>query len=172
VLIVVLALGHPLVLFVWDARFLGLLDVVSAPMPAELAVLSVVALLLLVATSLWRTTLRLSYPAWQALHAVLALVVAGAALTHVVLIGYYADQLWEQGSWIAYTAAFVWIGVYVRIVKPLQRYRRRLVVVEVTEEAAGSHAWYSRPPPRPRRARSPSRPANSRGSWWAAHRSR
>ncbi|GAY08046.1 FAD/NAD(P)-binding oxidoreductase [Pseudonocardia sp. N23] len=139
VLIVVLALGHPTVLFVWDSRFLGLLDVVSAPMRAKLAVLSVVALLVLVATSIWRTTLRLSYPAWQTLHAGLALVVAGAALAHVIMIGYYVDQRWEQVLWIAYTAAFVWVGVYVRVVKPIGRYRRRFRVVAVTAEGGGSH---------------------------------
>ncbi|MGD9988109.1 ferredoxin reductase family protein [Pseudonocardia sp.] len=139
VLIVVLALGHPTVLFVWDSRFLGLLDVVSAPVRAKLAVLSVVALLVLVATSVWRSTLRLSYPAWQALHAGLALVVAGAGLAHVIMIGYYVDQRWEQALWIAYTAAFVWVGVYVRVVKPIGRYRRRFRVVAVTKEAGGSH---------------------------------
>ena len=139
VLIVVLALGHPIILFVWDSRFLGLLDVVTAPLRAQLAVLSVVALLALVATSIWRTTLRLSYPAWQALHAALALVVAGAALGHVIGIGYYVDQRWEQVLWIAYTAAFVWVGFAVRVVKPIRRYRRRFRVVAVTEEAGGSH---------------------------------
>jgi predicted ferric reductase len=56
----------------------------------------------------------------------------------VLLIGYYVDQPWEQVLWIAYTAAFVWVGVYVRVVKPIQRFRRRLLVVRVTEEAGGS----------------------------------
>lgn len=140
VLIVVLALGHPVVLFVWDSRFLGLLDVVDAPVRAKLAVLSVVALLALVATSIWRTTLRLSYPAWQALHAGLALVVAGAALAHVIMIGYYVDERWEQALWIAYTAAFVWVGFYVRVVKPIGRYRRRFRVVGVSPEGGDSTA--------------------------------
>ena len=138
-LIVLLALGHPLVLMVWDPRFLALLDVVHAPLRAQLAVLSVVALLVLGATSMYRARLRLSYPVWQALHAVLALVVVVAALGHVLLIGYYVDQPWERALWVAYTAAFVWIGFWVRLVKPVQRWRRRLRVVSVREDAADCH---------------------------------
>lgn len=137
-LILLLAIGHPLVLFVWDSRFLRLLDVVEAPWRAKLAVTSVVALLVLAATSVWRQRLHLSYPAWQALHAALALVITGAALAHVLLIGYYVDEPWEKALWIVYTGAFVWIGFWVRVVKPVQRFRRRFVVVGVTEEAGGA----------------------------------
>ena len=146
-LIVLLALGHPLVLFVWDTRFLALLDVVHAPWRAKLAVASVVALLAIGVTSVWRSRLRLSYPAWQALHAALALVVVVAALAHVLMIGYYVDQPWEQALWLAYSAAFLWIGVWVRVVKPLQRWRRRWHVVSVAEEGAGCHALELEPSP-------------------------
>lgn len=146
-LVVLLALGHPLVLFVWDTRFLALLDVVHAPWRAKLAVLSVVALLALGATSAWRSRLRLSYPVWQALHAGLALVIVGAALAHVLMIGYYVDEVWEQTLWVAYSGVFVWIGVWVRVVKPLQRWRHRWTVVSVAEEGAGCHALELEPSP-------------------------
>lgn len=145
VLVVVLALGHPLLLFVWDSRFLALLDVVHAPVRAKLAVLSVAALLALVATSVWRGALRLSYPVWQALHATLALVAVVAALIHVVLIGYYVDQVWERVLWIAYTAAFVWVTLWVRLVKPVLRWRRRLRVVALEHGAGGSHSLVLEP---------------------------
>ncbi|RPK65852.1 Phenol hydroxylase P5 protein [Streptomyces sp. ADI96-02] len=144
-LIVLLALGHPIVLFLWDSRFLHLLDLVDAPVRARLAVLSIVALLALVVTSRWRRVFRLSYSTWQALHAGLALIVVGAALAHVLLIGYYVDQVWEKALWVFYTAAFVWIGFWVRVVKPFQRHRRRLTVVAVHEEAGGSLRLELRP---------------------------
>lgn len=139
VLIVILALGHPTILFVWDSRFLALLDVVHAPIRAQLAVLSVLALLVLTATSIWRRRFHLSYSSWQALHAALALVIAVAALAHVLLVGYYVDQPWEKLLWIVYSAVFIWIGIWVRVIKPIQRARRRLRVVSVTEDAANSY---------------------------------
>lgn len=139
-LILLLSFGHPLVLLLWDSRFLSLLDPVTAPWRARFAVLSVLALLALALTSAYRTRLGLSYPAWQALHAGLAIVVVAAALAHVLMIGYYVDQPWERALWVLYSVAFVWIGFYVRVLKPLGRVRRRMRVVSVTEEAAGCHA--------------------------------
>ena len=145
VLVVVLVLAHPLLLFAWDTRFLALLDVVHSPWRAKFAVASVVALLALVVTSVWRSAFRLSYPAWQALHAALALVAVVAALVHVLLIGYYVDQPWERVLWIAYTAVFVWVTLWVRLVKPVLRWRRRLRVVELGHEAGGSHSLVLEP---------------------------
>src|ERR1700712_5569781 len=118
-LILVCALAHPAVLMIWDTRFLGLLNVWTAPVRAKLAVASVVLLLVLVATSMWRTRLHLSYQAWQLLHA--------------LLIGYYVDQPWERALWIAYTAAFLFVGAWVRLIRPAFRWHRRRQVASVSE---------------------------------------
>lgn len=133
-----MVLVHPAVLFVHDTRFLRLLEP-AAPMRAKLAVASVVLLLVLIATSVWRRRLRLGYARWQLLHAVLGLAVVVTALLHVLLVGYYVGQPWEKALWIAYSAAFVWVGVWVRVIQPVQRYRRRWRVVSVTEQPAHSH---------------------------------
>ncbi|GAB2928592.1 ferric reductase-like transmembrane domain-containing protein [Rhodococcus aerolatus] len=138
-LALLLIVAHPVILVLWDSRFWALLDVVHAPVRAKLAVASVVALLALVATSVWRSRLRLSYRAWQLLHTVLAVTTVVTALAHVLLIGYYVDQPWERGLWIAYTLAFLAISVWVRVVKPLQRWRRRWRVVSVEEQPGPSH---------------------------------
>jgi predicted ferric reductase len=132
-------LAHPLILFVWDSRFLNLLNVVSAPMRAKFAVASVVLLIVLIVSSVWRRRLRLGYVTWQMLHAVLGISVVVFGLLHVLLIGYYVDQPWERGLWIAYSAAFVLVTIWVRLVKPVQRYRRRWRVMAVEEQPAHSH---------------------------------
>src|ERR1700712_4131648 len=111
-LILVCALAHPAVLMIWDTRFLSLLNVWTSPVRAKLAVASVVLLLVLVITSMWRSALHLSYQAWQLLHAVLAVLIVVSALVHVLLIGYYVDQPWERALWIGYSLAFVWIAVW------------------------------------------------------------
>ncbi|HET8969434.1 MAG TPA: ferric reductase-like transmembrane domain-containing protein [Candidatus Nanopelagicales bacterium] len=133
-----LIIAHPLILFVWDTRFLSLLDVPAAPLRARFAVGSVALLIVLVVTSVWRRRLGLGYAMWQAVHSILAVLIVATALAHVLLIGYYVDQPWERALWVAYTAVFVWIGIWVRVIKPLQRRRRRWRVVSVTPEAGHS----------------------------------
>jgi len=137
-LVLVLILAHPIILVLYDSSFRSLFDVVHAPLRAQLAIASVLALLLLVATSVWRTRMRLSYHAWQVLHATLAVCTVATALAHVLLIGYYVDQPWERALWIVYSLAFVWISLWVRVVKPLQRWRRRWRVAEVREQPGDS----------------------------------
>ncbi len=139
VVITVCLLAHPAVLFVWDSRFLALLNVVEAPLRAKFAVASVFLLLVLIATSIWRRHLHLSYQAWQVLHAVLAVLIVVFGLVHVLLIGYYVDQPWEQAVWVVYSGAFIAIGVWVRVLRPVLRWRRRWRVAEVREQPGHGH---------------------------------
>ena len=137
VIITVCILAHPAVLMLWDSRYLALLDVISSPLRAKFAVASVFLLLVLIATSMWRRRIGLTYEAWQMLHAALAVLIVVTGLTHVLLIGYYVREPWERALWIAYSAAFVGIGVWVRLVRPLLRWRRRWTVVDVREQPGG-----------------------------------
>jgi predicted ferric reductase len=130
----VLILAHPILLFLENSDTLKSLNVFDAPARSRLSVLSVVALLLLIATSIWRARLRISYEAWQVLHSILAVVCVAAALVHAILVGYYLNTDWKVGVWIVYSAALVWLLVWVRFVKPFQRYRRPWTVVRVQPE--------------------------------------
>ena len=98
VLIAILIFAHPIILMFWDSRFLALLNIVESPVRAKLAVLSVVLLLVLIATSVWRRKLRLRYQVWQLLHAVLAVLIVVTGLAHVLLIGYYVEPAVGAGS--------------------------------------------------------------------------
>jgi len=92
------------------------------------------ALVVLVATSVWRRQLRLSYEIWQVLHAVLAVIAVVAGLVHVLLVNYYVDTLWKQVLWSVMTAAFLWLLVWVRLLRPLRLRRRPWTVERVTPE--------------------------------------
>jgi predicted ferric reductase len=92
------------------------------------------ALVVLVATSVWRRRMRLSYEVWQVLHAVLAVVAVIAALVHVLLVNYYVDTVWKQVLWSLMAAAFVWLLVWVRVLRPLQIRRRPWTVERVRPE--------------------------------------
>jgi predicted ferric reductase len=121
----------------WDSRYLALLNLVTSPLRAKFAVASVILLLILIATSIWRRRLGIGYEVWQVLHAALAVLIVATGLTHVLLIGYYVREPWERALWIVYSAAFVGIVMWVRGVRPLLRWRRRWTVVEVREQPGG-----------------------------------
>jgi predicted ferric reductase len=133
-------LAHPILLFVDDPERLGLLNVLDAPWRARFGVLSIVLLLAIVATSVWRTQLRLGYEAWRVLHGILALGIVITALLHIELVGYYVSGPWRRGLWIVWSIVLVALLVKVRIVTPWRMRRRPWRVAGV--EALPGAAWH------------------------------
>lgn len=134
-----LVLLHPILLFVLDSRFVPLLNVLHSPLRAKFAVASIVALLVLFFTSVWRRRFGMSYEAWQLMHSVLAVVVVITGLLHALLVGYYISQPWEKGLWVVMTAGLVWLGIWTRIIQPLHRLRHKWRVLEVVPEPNSSY---------------------------------
>lgn len=127
-------LAHPLLLFVADTDYLALLDVTTAPLRAKMAVTSTVALLVLVALSIWRKKLRIGYELWQLTHGVLAFVVVATALAHVFLVGYYVNEPLEVALWLWMSVVFVGLILWVRVVRPLELRSKAWRVEEVIPE--------------------------------------
>ena len=130
----VLILAHPILLFFENSKTIDSLNVFDSPARSRLSVLAVVALLLLIATSIWRVRLHISYEAWQIMHSILAVVAVVAALLHAILVGYYLNTDWKVGLWVVYSAALVWLLVWVRFIKPFKRLRHPWRVVRVQAE--------------------------------------
>jgi len=130
-----LVLAHPLVLFVTGAADWTLLNVVDAPWRARFGVLSLAALLGILATSLWRLQLRLSYEVWRLLHGLLAVVVMVGALAHVEAVGHYVSGPWRRTLWAVMSLAVVALLAWVRVVKPVLLLRRPWVVDDVIPRA-------------------------------------
>jgi predicted ferric reductase len=137
-LAVMAAFGHPVLLFLADDRYRALLDLLHLPLRAQFAWLSVAALGSLMVTSIWRRALRLSYRVWHVLHSALGVVIVLAALGHAFLVDYYFSLPLIRGVWIVYTAAFLWLAVWVRLVKPLRLSLRPWRVTELWPEPGGS----------------------------------
>ena len=137
-LAVTAAFAHPVLLFLADDRYRWLLDLGHLPLRAQFAWVSVAGLGLLMVTSIWRRALRLSYQVWHVLHSVLGVVVVLAALGHGFLVDYYFSAPLVRGVWIAYTAAFLWLAVWVRLLKPLRLGLRPWRVAELWPEPGGS----------------------------------
>jgi predicted ferric reductase len=131
--------AHPVIIFGERPEMLALLNVFEAPWRARFAVASTVALLALVATSVWRKLLRLQYEVWRVLHGALAALAVGLGMTHAVMWGNYISMPWKAAYWIALTAFWVGALVYVRLGKPVLMLCRPYRVTAVRPERGS--AW-------------------------------
>ncbi len=132
-------LAHPVILFAADPTYLEYLDPRVNLMRA-LALAGVLgALLLLMATSLWRLSFGLSYERWRLLHGVLAFFVLLVGVAHVIQVGYYISAPWKQVTVVGMSAAAVFLLVNTRFVRPWRNRRRPWRVQEVRPEQG--EAW-------------------------------
>ena len=100
----------------WDQ--LTFHNAINAPALVWFGMAAALSLLALIATSVWRKRLRLSYEWWHRAHTVLAVVVVVTALIHIYFVDEYVSSLVKQVLWGLMTAAFIALGVWVRVVKP------------------------------------------------------
>lgn len=130
----IFVVAHPILLFFADSKYLALLNLATAPWRARFAFTSVIALLVLVAFSVWRRRLKLRYEVWQATHGILAVIVVLFALLHVSLVGFYVTGIVRHIVYDAYVGGLIFLLVWIRIVNPLRRLRRPWRVVNVKAE--------------------------------------
>jgi predicted ferric reductase len=97
---------------------LTLSNALAAPLLVWFGMAAMFALIALVATSVWRRRLRLSYEVWHAIHTVLAVILVVGAVGHIVFVDEYIGSLWKQVLWSLMFAAFVCLLVWVRVLKP------------------------------------------------------
>jgi predicted ferric reductase len=104
------------------------------------------AAVVLVATSVWRLRLRLSYELWHVVHTALAVVAVLGALVHIYLVDEYVNTLWKQLLWGIMTAAFIVLLVWVRLLKPAALHGRPWRLVRVGHEPGRTTTLALRPP--------------------------
>ncbi|MDX6562685.1 MAG: hypothetical protein QOD65_2499 [Gaiellales bacterium] len=135
---VVLVLAHVVMLLVDDPSKLHLFVPVAAPWRAEAGLSSVLALGGILATTAWRSRLRLSYEDWRAIHCVLGVAALGFAFAHLVGVGRYMSL---STVWLTATIALVGATgalFHLRIGRPLRSVRSSFRVREVRRERGGA----------------------------------
>jgi len=134
----ILALAHPLILFVADPDYLAFLDprVMLTRAAALWAVLGV--LVLLIGLTLWRQKLGIAYEWWRATHGILALLVVFIGLVHVLRVGHYISVPWKQALWIAMSGAAMALLFHARLIKPMQIRKTPYRVAAVRPERGDS----------------------------------
>ncbi len=137
-IVVGLVVAHALILFAIQPALLAPLNILQAPWSARFAVLSIIAVITLVVTALWRVRLKIGYETWHLTHIGLAVVAIAAGIAHMVGSGFYLDAPWKRVLWIALTILWIGLLLYVRVVKPLFMLRRPYRVAELRRERGDS----------------------------------
>ncbi|MEA5595895.1 ferric reductase-like transmembrane domain-containing protein [Rivularia sp. UHCC 0363] len=109
---------HPIIVFIDNPETLQLLNFIEAPWRARAAVIATLALIAIIATSIWRKQLNIPYEPWRIAHGILAVIIIGFALGHVLGVGNYLGLFWKAVIWTGIALAALWLLVYVRLVKP------------------------------------------------------
>ncbi|UCD98549.1 MAG: ferric reductase-like transmembrane domain-containing protein [Chloroflexota bacterium] len=109
------------------------------------ASLSLIALILLVGTSLWRKNLRIPYEAWQVMHGFLAIFVLIAALFHIFILGRYTSTDLMKVMWLIYAVLVVGLILWYKILSPILNWNKKWQVHENRAERGDAHTLVLEP---------------------------
>ena len=130
-----LVLAHPVALLGRDTpEALGWLGVAGVPASIAAGVLALYALVALLVTSTLRRALRLPYEPWRVTHGLLATAALALGVFHALSADRLLTRPVERWAWIAWTGAWGFLLVRVRLLKPLKLLRRPWRVREVRPE--------------------------------------
>ena len=134
----ILALAHPAILFVNNPYTLQLLDLFNAPLRARAAVIAVIAVIVLVLTSVWRKEIEIEYEHWRTIHDILAISIAGMGLYHMFNVNYHMSNPLQRTLWGI--LGIIWLGMtlYVRLIKPWIMLKHPYVVKQIIPERGDS----------------------------------
>jgi predicted ferric reductase len=134
VIAIVAILVHPLIIVIDNPSRLKLLNPLSGNLASRFALTSLLALLAIAVSSLYREKLKLDYERWRLSHLVLGVVAVVFAQLHVSMAGLYTNTFWKQAIWVAMAAAMVGVVLYLRLFKPFWQRGNQWRVAEVRPE--------------------------------------
>jgi predicted ferric reductase len=140
-----LILLHPLILFISSPTTLLFLNPVYAPWWMTAGTGGLVALAVLILTSIKRQAWNIRYETWRLTHALLSIGVAALSLIHIEGVGYYVRGPLNRWFWIGLVTAWILSLLYVRILKPVGMWRHPYTVEEVIQERGKTWTLVLRP---------------------------
>jgi predicted ferric reductase len=139
VVAVAAVLAHPVILVIDNPARAALLNPIGGNWASRAAWVSVLALLAIVITSVYRQRLNIEYERWRLLHLVLGVTAIVFAQLHVSLAGLYTNTAWKQVVWIGIAALMVGLVVYLRVFKPARQSAYQWAVAEVRPEKGNTN---------------------------------
>lgn len=130
---------HYLIVRLAYPETIGPANPLRAPFPLTAGRGALLLFIALVVTSVARKRLALSYDRWRIWHGMMAAAAILLAIVHVEGTGNYTRAAWKGGLWIGYTALWVALLGYIRLVRPLCLRRRPYRVTGVVPQ--GGSAW-------------------------------
>ncbi len=125
---------HPTLILLADSSFWSYFDP-RVNLPRSVALISVsIALVVLLASSLWRLTFGLSYERWRLLHGVLSVGVLFIGVVHSVQVSHYLAAVWQQVLLVVVFAGLGYLVVHTRLVRPWRSKAKPWKIVRVTPE--------------------------------------
>lgn len=107
-----LIIAHAVILILNNPRLLRSLISVTAARPTWWGVSALLAMIVVVATSLWKGEMSLGHQPWRVIHTFISVLAIVLAMLHIFDVGYYLSILAHQILWIA--LAILWgVGVVV-----------------------------------------------------------
>ena len=82
----------------------------------------------------YREKLKIPYWFWKFWHGIIATGMVSMALIHIFLTGNYVSQPWKKELWIGYSALFIGMLIYTRVIYPLRLTRNPFTVTDVKNE--------------------------------------
>ncbi|MEA3327094.1 MAG: ferric reductase-like transmembrane domain-containing protein [Chloroflexota bacterium] len=140
-----IALAHPILLFINNPETLRLLNLIVAPWRARAAVVSVVAMLILVITSVWREALKIKYDIWRWVHDGLSFLAIGLAIFHMFKVNYYMSLTYQKVIWLTLTGIWLLIILYIRVIRPIRMLKHPYKVAKLIEERGQCWSLYFEP---------------------------
>lgn len=138
-------LAHPILLFIVDARYLRLLNLLTSGWQARAGVSAFLLLIGVVWMAEFRAKLKIPYWFWKFWHGVLATVMIALALYHIFMAGNYINLPWKQIVWIGYSAILLMVVAYTRVIYPLSLILHPWEVVEIRPERGSVWTVVMRP---------------------------
>ncbi|MGB7413106.1 MAG: ferric reductase-like transmembrane domain-containing protein, partial [Thermosynechococcaceae cyanobacterium] len=129
-----LVLSHPVILFIAQPETRQLLNFLEAPWRAKMALLSTLAFVVMIATTIWRKQLKIPYEPWRLSHSILAVLAVGLGLGHALGVGNYLGLFWKAVLWSGLALVALWLIIYIRLVKPWMMTKRPYLVESVVAE--------------------------------------
>lgn len=140
-----LILLHPAIIVIDNPSRSKLLNPFGGNWASRAAWVAVIALLLIVASSVFRERLKLDYERWRMSHLILGVTAIVFAQLHVSMAGLYTNTVWKQAIWVAMAVAMVGLAVYLRVVKPAWQRGSRWRVAGVRAERGDTHTLVLEP---------------------------
>jgi predicted ferric reductase len=129
---------HPAILVVRTPRLVALLNPFGGTPASRWGMVSLLAFVALMLTSLVRRQLRLSYEWWRGLHILFSLLALFAALVHILLVAVYTNSSLKAGFLLLFAVAMTIVLIYLRVGRPMAMLRHPYRVVEVVRERGRS----------------------------------